>query len=826
MAESSRTLPMRIQVQRRDNNHDRRDVSRSERQRRPARRDARPIRHDTHSSRRAARSERPERHESSERRSERLERSERQSSVHGRRIDAFDGLRAICALGVVGYHMGLDWLSGGLLGVTVLFVLSGYLATDSLLAEFGRSHTIDVAGYYLRRIRRLMPQALLVVVVTAALCTLCNHQLLTKMRPDVIPSLLMYLNWSKIVTKVSYFAAAGAPSPLTHFWSLAIEWQFYLVWPVVLLLVLRLHVPKKTIRMGLIGLAALSAILMAVLYVPGEDPSRSYYGTDTRAMSLLLGCWLAFIWPLNQVASKERVGFDQYRLVVELAAAGSVVALIALMVLTEGYTSFSYYGGVALVSVLSVIAAATLCASGTITERMLSLPPFVWMGKRAYALYLWHYPIVLLLTNQNSTTATPLWLYGVQLLLSLMAADFTYRFVERPCSARGAITGAIGGYAEELRTQGSAALRRRLPILGPACVLVVTAVCGLVLIPPVQAVGGSHHEERVQAASLRTPTADGVYDVVLIGDSVPLDAYDQLAATFPNGLIDCKISRQLTAGIDVLQGYMDKGVVGNTVVSCLGSNGAVTEAQLDQLLAVVGDTRTLWLVNNRMHDSWQDANNDLFGRYAAAHDNVGVVDWFGYSAGHDEWVWKDGEHVTPKGAAAYAACLKQAMGYEPATVENTVYSTVVVGDTVALDATDELAAAFPRGAIDCAEGRSIRRAHKKISSYLKKGVVGPHVVIALGAEGAVSKANMEEIITDLGKGHDIWLVTTRCHRSWQDSNNDVFTAVAASHDQVHIIDWYAASEGHDEYFVGDGTNLSKEGAKAYTALIVDAVGES
>jgi peptidoglycan/LPS O-acetylase OafA/YrhL len=172
----------------------------------------------------------------------------------------------------------------------VLFVLSGYLATESLLAEVGRSHTIDAAGHYLRRIRRLMPQALLVVVVTAALCTLCNHQLLTKMRPDVIPSLLMYLNWSKIVTKVSYFAAAGAPSPLTHFWSLAIEWQFYLVWPVVLLLVLRLHVPKKTIRMGLIGLAALSAILMAVLYVPGEDPSRSYYGTDTRAMSLLLGC--------------------------------------------------------------------------------------------------------------------------------------------------------------------------------------------------------------------------------------------------------------------------------------------------------------------------------------------------------------------------------------------------------------------------------------------------------------------------------------------------------------------------------------------------------
>ncbi|WP_051317822.1 acyltransferase family protein [Atopobium sp. oral taxon 810] len=744
----------------------------------------------------------------------------------GRRIDALDGLRAICALAVIAYHMGIKWMSGGLLGVTILFVLSGYLATDSVMSEFARNKgRFDIKAYFLRRVRRLMPQAILCIVVTAALCTLFNHILLTKMRPDVIPSLLMVLNWSKILTKVSYFAAAGAPSPLTHYWSLAIEWQFFLVWPPLLYLLMRCHVPKRHIRIGLLVLAAISTALMAFLYTPGADPSRAYYGTDTRAMSLLLGCWLAFKLPLRQTAAVVAEGKN--RQIAEAAGALSIAALLVMLVFTEGYTSFSYYGGVALASVVSVIAIAALLPSGTIISKLLSLPPFVWLGQRSYALYLWHYPIVLLFSNFNSTSGTPWWSYVLQLALTLLAADLTYRFVEQPLSKKGTLTTTIANFFDELRERGAAlAFKQRVLIIVPATLTLLIAVFGLALVPAADAAGGKPGEDHVAAASLRTPTADGVYDVVLVGDSVPLDAYDKLAEVFPKGLIDCKISRQMDAGIKVLKGYIDQGVVGDTVVSCLGSNGALKEAELDQLLELVGDRRTLWLVNNRMKDNWQDANNQLISKFAEAHDNVNVIDWYDHSKGHDNWVWQDGEHVTPEGAAAYAQLIKKSMNYETPTKENTTYSTLVVGDTVALDATDELAAAFPQGAIDCAEGRSSKSTHETIASYLKKKVVGPNVVIAIGAESVLVKSDLENTIDELGSDCKIWLVSVRSTGPWQDGNNKLLKELADSHNNVKLIDWYKASAGHDEYFAGDGANLSKKGAKAYAKLVSDAVGDT
>ena len=217
------------------------------------------------------------------------------SGSKSRYIPALDGLRAFAVLAVIAYHMRMPWAPGGLLGVTVFFVLSGYLITSLLLIEHDESGTIDLPRFWLRRVRRLVPAIVLVVVCTAVLCTLFNHALLTKMRPDVLPSLLFFNNWWQIFHDVSYFEALGAPSPLAHFWSLAIEEQFYLVWPVALLAALKLGARKGTVRNVVLVLAALSALEMALLFDPAADPSRVYYGTDTRAFSLLIGAWLAFV---------------------------------------------------------------------------------------------------------------------------------------------------------------------------------------------------------------------------------------------------------------------------------------------------------------------------------------------------------------------------------------------------------------------------------------------------------------------------------------------------------------------------------------------------
>lgn len=229
-----------------------------------------------------------------------------------RYIPALDGLRTLAVVAVVLYHLNLTWAQGGLLGVTIFFVLSGYLITRLLLNEVAKTGRIDLKSFWIRRIRRLFPAVVTVVVVTCALCTIFNHVMLTKMRPDILPSLLFFNNWWQIAQDVSYFNALGDPSPLTHFWSLAIEEQFYLVWPPLLLAMVSMHMSKPSTRRVVLGLAAVSAIAMMVLYNPAADPSRVYYGTDTRVFSLLLGAWMAFIPDRDLAPARlaHRLGLD------------------------------------------------------------------------------------------------------------------------------------------------------------------------------------------------------------------------------------------------------------------------------------------------------------------------------------------------------------------------------------------------------------------------------------------------------------------------------------------------------------------------------------
>ena len=733
-------------------------------------------------------------------------------TTSGRRyVDALDGLRALCVLGVLGYHMGVEQCSGGLLGVTVLFVLSGYLITSQLVSTYAKNHRqLSLREFWMKRVRRLMPSVVVLVVVTAALCTLFNHVLLTKMRPDIVPALLMYLNWAKIFSNESYFAAAGAPSPLTHFWSLAIEAQFYLVWPPILLLLMNMHSRKRHVAIGCVVLAILSAVLMAMTYSPNADPSRAYYGTDTRAMSLLLGCALALVWPFGRASRADASTMSvRARVGVEIAGIGSVGALVFLMATTEGYSAWSYRGGILLCSVVSVIAVAALMPAGSLVSKVASLPPLVWLGKRSYALYLWHYPIVLLLTNVNSTVEPSLVVRALQVGLSLGAAGLSYRFVEEPLRHASLPSGAA--VVDWVR-------RRRIPAVAMAVVLAVS-VAGVALVPSANAFDGQGEVHKVSAAALKRPLVDGVYDVVLIGDSVPLDAYDQLASYFPYGLIDCKISRQASAAIELYDSYRDSGVVGDTVIFCVGTNGALTEKQLDGMVSDVGSDKQIWFVNNRMPDDWQDANNELLAQCAEKYDNVGLVDWYSYSEGHDDWFWNDGTHTRPDGSVEYAKLIFDTTGYEAPTQANTTYDVLFLGDGISLDASDALSAAFPNGAVDCAEGRLPGTFAETYDSYRDQGVIGGRVVISLGSNGPLQKADLDALVSDIGPDVQVWFVNTRVSGAWCEDNNELLAQLAQDNANVHVIDWYQASVGHDEYFAGDGMHLSEAGAAAYAATV-------
>ena len=333
------------------------------------------------------------------------------AQAKGRYVPALDGLRALAVLVVIAYHMHLGWAPGGLLGVTMFFVLSGYLITGLLLKEYDDSGTISLANFWLRRVRRIIPAVVFAVLGTALLCTIFNHALLTKMRPDVLPTLFFFNNWWQIFHNVSYFEALGSPSPLTHYWSLSIEEQFYLIWPVALLICMKAGVKRTTMQKGIIVLIVLSALEMILLFDPHADPSRVYYGTDTRAFSLLIGALLAFIWPHQKLTVRAGNRMTPTgRLVFNIVGVLAVVGLLVMVVVTNGFEPFIYRGGLLLCSLLTAIAIAVLVHPISWISKVFELPPFVWIGKWSYSMYLWHFPIILCLrwslASQRSRTSS------------------------------------------------------------------------------------------------------------------------------------------------------------------------------------------------------------------------------------------------------------------------------------------------------------------------------------------------------------------------------------------------------------------------------------
>ena len=426
-----------------------------------------------------------------------------------RYIPALDGLRTLAVVAVVLYHLNLTWAQGGLLGVTIFFVLSGYLITRLLLNEVAKTGRIDLKSFWIRRIRRLVPAVVTVVFVTCALCTIFNHVMLTKMRPDILPSLLFFNNWWQIAQNVSYFNALGDPSPLTHFWSLAIEEQFYLIWPPLLFAMVSMHVSKPNTRRVVLGLAAVSALAMMVLYNPAADPSRVYYGTDTRVFSLLLGAWMAFIpdRDLAPVRLAHRLGLNRLpgaakhdknaegkpsekadesaetapaqpsALVrfwsspasIDVLGVVGLVGLAAMVALTNGYTAFQYRGGTLLCSILTLMVIAACVQPQGMVARALSAEPLVWVGKRSYSIYLWHYPLLLLMNPVANINDTPWWQYILQVLLVVAVAECSYRFIETPFR-KGAFGRTVAEFRDGTTTPANWA-RAHVPVCA-ACAVV------------------------------------------------------------------------------------------------------------------------------------------------------------------------------------------------------------------------------------------------------------------------------------------------------------------------------------------------------------------
>ncbi|MHB1629149.1 MAG: acyltransferase family protein, partial [Bacilli bacterium] len=311
----------------------------------------------------------------------------------GRYMAGLDGLRALAVFAVIAYHLNLAWAPGGLLGVDVFFVLSGYLITDLLVAQWERSGRLELKDFWRRRARRLLPALLVMLVVVVAWITIFERAQLPPLRGDVVAAMLFVSNWWYTFHHVSYFARFGPPSPLGHLWSLAVEEQFYLLWPLALALGLR-GVPRRRRLVWLTLASALaSALAMALIYQPGVDPSRVYYGTDTRAFALLIGAALALVWPSRKLSATVS---SRARLALDLTGGVGLLVVFFMIWRTNQYEVFLYRGGMVLLSVAAAAVVATLAHPASRLSRALGWKPLKWLGVRSYGIYLWHYPVIVL----------------------------------------------------------------------------------------------------------------------------------------------------------------------------------------------------------------------------------------------------------------------------------------------------------------------------------------------------------------------------------------------------------------------------------------------
>jgi peptidoglycan/LPS O-acetylase OafA/YrhL len=376
-----------------------------------------------------------------------------------RYMPGLDGLRAIAVIAVIAYHLDPDLIPGGLLGVGVFFTLSGYLITDLLLGQREATGSLKLGDFWMRRARRLLPALFLVLAVVVAWVTLLDRSQLPSLRGDVLAAVAYVSNWWNIVREASYFARFGPPPPLDHLWSLAVEEQFYLIWPWLLLLGLRFLPGRYTLALVTLAGAAVSAGAMAMIYQPGIDPTRVYEGTDTRAFGLLVGAALAMLWPSRKL-SAERITMKG-RLILDGIGVAGLVVIVFLILRTSEFSPSLYKGGIVLLTVATTMTVAALVHPASWLGVAVGWMPLRWIGVRSYGIYLWHFPIIVL-TAPGMQQQASLGLQVMQVVATVAVAALSWQFFEEPIR-RGAIGRMWGQVRSRLRRGGEAPRGRFLP---------------------------------------------------------------------------------------------------------------------------------------------------------------------------------------------------------------------------------------------------------------------------------------------------------------------------------------------------------------------------
>ena len=542
----------------------------------------------------------------------------------------------------------------------MFFVLSGYLITSLLWSELLDTSRVAIGTFLKRRARRLFPALFVMLALVSTAFVLWLPEEVGRIRGDVAAAATYTSNWYLVGTDHSYFTTFARPSPFGHLWSLAIEEQFYLLWPPILFLLWKL-LRRRAVRVAAAITAGVAGSVAALfLLYGGGDPSRVYYGTDTRAAGLLIGAALAVMWRPFAKPEQERPRVPRW--VLDAAAVASIGFLVYSFMRFDDLSSFTYKPGLLLVALTTAVLIAAAVHPNARIAKLLGTAPLRWLGKRSYSVYIWYFPVFVLTRPGVDYDITIGTAFAMRMAATLTLAELSYRFVEQPIR-----NGALGRFIAKLRERtqeqslGSRRVVLRLGGAGLAATMLVGALAITMIQAPlplaaaqVPAVSGLDWIEGIDLFSPGAAVADR--PVIAIGDSVMVGARPELRERFARISIDAKVARQVSEGIAILEAYRDAGRLGRVVIIHLGNNGRFTTPQFERIMRVLSGVERVLFVNVKVPRRWEASVNHVISDGVRRHPGHAVlVSWRRLSRDCPGKVFgPDGTHLTGPGARCYA----------------------------------------------------------------------------------------------------------------------------------------------------------------------------
>ena len=574
-------------------------------------------------------------------------------------IPAIDGLRAIAVAAVVFYHLGFPWIPGGFLGVDLFFVISGYVITRLLLDSIARSGGLDLRGFYKARARRLLPPMIFMIVVTAFYVTIWAQDSVKRFLTDIPFSLTGTMNWWLVFKQQDYFEAIGRPPLLQHTWSLAVESQFYLIWPVLLLLILK-RFGKKVIPLAALVIALFSGttlFLVSLQLDASSSVSHVYFGTDTHSIGLFLGAALAVSWiPQNfksEVSNKAQNFID-------FIGVFGLVGILGSFLLIDASSPTAYKIAFPLAAIFGAAIITSIVHPASRFAPILQNRVLLWVGERSYAIYLWHW-VVFQITRPRVDIDGQDWaLIALRILVVLALADISLKLVELPIRS-----GRVEYWFKGMKYRTTSVRKRqKIAVFSSISVLLVS----LSVLSSVAVVSSNRATEEFQKTLQSEPeftppvaeTVDRSEMIWLTGDSVILGIRSAIAEIRPLLVVNARVGRAAPELLEEMTKDFEKAA-GSTIVMDLGNNDLLNEETVRAIFDLVKESPKVVVVNTAVPRAYRDANNELITELAAQYSNIRVVDWSAISDGHPEYFAPDGVHLVPTGVSAYVNAIDEAL---------------------------------------------------------------------------------------------------------------------------------------------------------------------